>query len=299
MFDNAQLPDSADAESEVAAGAFGHLHHSSVMPVYPFNDGSFSLDGSAQLDYDRADRCGFPEVIFGAGKTPEQVAQIMRALAEAHPVVLCTRASAEQAVAAKTAMAAATSVAGSAAAPVGTSAAEAAAVHFVSSCGILYLDRREGNIRVSGSSAADILAAKGGNGRVVVCCAGTSDLPVAEEAALTARVMGSDVLLLADIGIAGLHRALGHTEELRTARVIVAVAGMEGALPSLIAGLVRVPVIAVPTSIGYGANFGGLAALLGMLNSCSMGVSVVNIDNGFGAGVIAHRINLPAQRSAE
>jgi NCAIR mutase (PurE)-related protein len=132
----------------------------------------------------------------------------------------------------------------------------------------------------------------------LVCCAGTSDLKVAEEAALTARIMGSHVTMITDIGIAGVHRALERVDALRDARVIVAVAGMEGALPTLIGGLVETPVIAVPTSIGYGANFGGLSALLGMLNSCANGVSVVNIDNGFGAGVIAHRINAPTWETA-
>jgi NCAIR mutase (PurE)-related protein len=146
------------------------------------------------------------------------------------------------------------------------------------------------------SECETILAAGGGNGRVIVCCAGTSDLPVAQEAALTARIMGSAVTLLTVVGIAGVHRVLAHEEELHEARAVIAVAGMEGALPSLVAGLVDVPVIAVPTSVGYGASFGGIAALLGMLNSCAGGVSVVNIDNGFGAGVIAHRINVPPAR---
>jgi NCAIR mutase (PurE)-related protein len=249
----------------------------------------------ATLDFDRAERCGFPEVVFGSGKTPDQVATIMARLVEKHGVVLCTRASALQAEAARALLPDA---------------------GYVASCGFLYVDRREPPLRVSGDEAAAILAKTGAegadstpskrgatnptgentgdlSGEVLVCCAGTSDLPVAEEAALTARLMGSRVRLLTDIGLAGVHRALEHVDELRSARVIVAVAGMEGALPSLVAGLVKVPVVAVPTSVGYGANFGGLAALLGMLNSCASGVSVVNIDNGFGAGVIAHRINAP------
>jgi NCAIR mutase (PurE)-related protein len=131
---------------------------------------------------------------------------------------------------------------------------------------------------------------------VLVCCAGTSDLAVAEEAAITARIMGSQTRMLTDVGVAGVHRVLAHEDDLHNARAIVVVAGMEGALPSLVAGLVDVPVVAVPTSVGYGASFGGVAALLGMLNSCAGGVSVVNIDNGFGAGLIAHRINVPPAR---
>ena len=231
----------------------------------------------ADLDYERMGRCGFPEVVFGSGKTPEQVVTIVSALLEHHDVALVTRASGAHAEALNFAI---------------------SDSYFVSSCGILYVDRREGDIRISGAERADILSQKGGTGNVLVCCAGTSDLPVAEEAALTARIMGSRVLLLTDIGIAGVHRTLRQKEKLRGAHVIVVVAGMEGALPSLVAGLVDVPVVAVPTSVGYGASFGGLAALLGMLNSCAGGVSVVNIDNGFGAGLIAHRINTPPERFA-
>ncbi|MDR3315121.1 MAG: nickel pincer cofactor biosynthesis protein LarB [Coriobacteriales bacterium] len=277
-----------------------------------------TLSGFAHLDFDREERCGFPEVVYGAGKTPEQVSAIMCALVDVHKVVLCTRASAEQAAAVKRVLPDA---------------------QFVSSCGVLYADRRGGSIAMQGELSSDALDGELGDkvlrskdetllsgdegqssapslgetestpplaekgvpiarlsGQVVVCCAGTSDLAVAEEAALTARIMGSHVTLLTDIGISGVHRALQHTDVLHSARAIVAVAGMEGALPSLVAGLVDVPVVAVPTSIGYGASFGGLAALLGMLNSCANGVSVVNIDNGFGAGVIAHRINVPPER---
>jgi NCAIR mutase (PurE)-related protein len=236
---------------------------------------SNSLDEFADLDFAREERCGFPEVVYGAGKTPEQVASIMAVLATRHSVVLCTRASAEQADAARVALPDA---------------------HYLPSCGILFLDRREGELRVDGASVEEALAGAGGAGFVVVCCAGTSDLAVAQEAALTARLMGSKVSLFTDVGVSGVHRVLAHEEELRDARAIVAVAGMEGALPSLVAGLVDVPVIAVPTSVGYGASFGGIAALLGMLNSCAGGVSVVNIDNGFGAGVIAHRVNVPPAR---
>jgi NCAIR mutase (PurE)-related protein len=199
----------------------------------------------------------------------------MAALATRHRVVLCTRASAEQADFTRAALPDA---------------------RYLPSCGLLFLDRREEELRVDGASVEEVLAGAGGTGFVVVCCAGTSDLAVAQEAALTARLMGSKVSLFTDVGVSGVHRVLAHEDELHNARAIVAVAGMEGALPSLVAGLVDVPVIAVPTSVGYGASFGGIAALLGMLNSCAGGVSVVNIDNGFGAGVIAHRVNVPPTR---
>lgn len=230
------------------------------------------IDYYATLDYDRANRCGFPEVVYGAGKTPEQVRGITQKLAAAHEVVLITRANEMHA---------------------GVLKEVAPDAQYVSSCGLLYLDRRPAPLRISGETCEAVLAPKGGSGLVVVCCAGTSDLPVAEEAAITARIMGSHTVLLTDIGVAGVHRVLRRQELLQTAHVLIAVAGMEGALPSLVAGLVNVPVIAVPTSVGYGASFGGIAALLGMLNSCAGGVSVVNIDNGFGAGQIAHRINTP------
>lgn len=231
----------------------------------------------AELDFDRQERCGFPEVVYGEGKGPEQVLRIVQSLLDRHDVALVTRANAGHAEVLKAAI------------------PDAA---FIGSCGILFVDRRPGALAAPAHTCAELLADGRGCGNVLVCCAGTSDLPVAEEAALTAHIMGSRTKLLADIGIAGLHRTLSHSEEMRAARAIVVVAGMEGALPSLIAGLVDVPVIAVPTSVGYGASFGGLAALLGMLNSCAGGVSVVNIDNGFGAGLIAHRINMPPERFA-
>lgn len=231
-----------------------------------------NIDYYATLDYDRADRCGFPEVVYGEGKTPEQVRGIAARLAAAHEVVLITRASEAHAKALKE---------------------EVPDAHYVASCKLLYIDRRPAPLGVSGETCEAVLAPGGGTGQVVVCCAGTSDLPVAEEAAITARIMGSHTTLLTDVGVAGVHRVLNKQELLQTAHAVIAVAGMEGALPSLVAGLVDVPVIAVPTSVGYGASFGGIAALLGMLNSCAGGVSVVNIDNGFGAGQIAHRINVP------
>jgi hypothetical protein len=211
----------------------------------------------ARLDHDRARRCGFPEVVFCQGKTPAQVRDIARGLLEHAEVVLCTRATSEHAEALR------------------------GSVHdalWHDCARLIMIDRRDAFVR---------------RGQVVVASAGTADLPVAEEAALCAEAMGCTVTRLYDVGVAGVHRALAHLETLRTARVIIAVAGMEGALPSLIAGLVAVPVIAVPTSIGYGANLGGLSALFTMLNSCAGGIGVVNIDNGFGAAVLASRINLP------
>ncbi len=234
------------------------------------------IDEFAHLDYPREDRCGFPEVIFAAGKTSEQVVTITLALLERHDVVLITRATSEQAQLLSQVV------------PDSC---------YIESCNIIFVDRRANGLL--GCSAADILTQPGGLGQVLVCCAGTSDLSVAQEAAITARIMGSHVTLISDVGIAGVHRVLSHMDQLRQARVIVAVAGMEGALPSLIAGLVDVTVVAVPTSVGYGANLGGIAALLSMLNSCAGGVSVVNIDNGFGAGQIAHRINVPPARFSQ
>ncbi len=216
----------------------------------PFEDLGF-----ARVDHHRALRKGFPEVIFAAGKTPEQTANIFESLAQRGDRVLATHVSTE----------AAESV---------LRLIPEAVYHPTSRC--LVLDR---------SSHME------GVGNVLVVCAGTSDLPVAEEAAITARLMGAFVHRLNDVGVAGLHRLLSQEEALKNARVIVVVAGMEGALPSVVAGLVNVPVIAVPTSVGYGASFGGVAALLAMLNSCASGVSVVNIDNGFGAGYQAALIN--------
>lgn len=210
----------------------------------------------ATLDHQRALRTGFPEVIFGQGKTAAQVVAIARRLYARHGVVLATRVD-----------------------PAGRSALAAefpnAEVHERARCVVLRRRARRSP----------------GRGRVLVVCAGTADLPVAEEALLTARTMGSRAELIADVGVAGLHRLLAHRERLRGARVLVVVAGLEGALPSVVGGLVDRPLIAVPTSVGYGAHFEGLAPLLAMLNSCAAGVTVVNIDNGFGAGYAAHLVN--------
>src|SRR5215469_7608525 len=211
--------------------------------------------GFARVDHHRAVRQGFPEVVLGLGKTPAQIAAISAEIVRRGSTLLVTRATAE--------------------------AFEA--VRELVPGAAYYADARIIALRQE-----DVTA---GKGRIVIAAAGTSDLPIAEEAARTAELMGNDVCRLYDVGVAGIHRLLGEREHLAGARVIVVVAGMEGALPSVVAGLVHVPVIAVPTSIGYGASFGGLAALLGMLNSCASGVCVVNIDNGFGAATVASMIN--------
>ena len=211
--------------------------------------------GYARIDLDRAVRTGDPEVVYGAGKTPSQVADILDTLHEAHPdrAVLATRLS-DQSIQAVLA------------------AHPDAVVDEVSRAVTL------GPLQTS-------------RGTVTVVSAGTSDAPVAAEAALTARVYGAGVRVVTDVGVAGLHRLLAVRQELADADCLIVVAGMEGALPSVVGGLVGVPLVAVPTSVGYGASFGGLAALLGMLNSCAPGVTVVNIDNGFGAGRIAAMLN--------
>jgi NCAIR mutase (PurE)-related protein len=215
--------------------------------------------GFAQVDTHRALRKNFPEVIFGAGKTPEQVVKIAAQLMALNQPVLITRITADYARALKRKF-------------------KEAVHHPVARC--VTIEKKPLPKRP---------------GFVAVVCAGTSDLPVAEEAAVTAEVMGNRVERVHDVGVAGLHRMLARMELLQSANVIVAVAGMEGALPSVLAGLVAKPVIAVPTSIGYGASFGGIAALLAMLNSCASGVTVVNIDNGFGAGYAASQINALAE----
>jgi pyridinium-3,5-biscarboxylic acid mononucleotide synthase len=211
--------------------------------------------GFAKLDHHRALRQGMPEVIFSPGKTPTQVAGIFARLAAHGGNVLATRATEEQYAA--------------------VAAAEPRAEYRpLARAIVLKRDRK-----------------KHGKGVIVVVSAGTSDIPVAEEAVVTAELMGNNVQHIYDVGVAGIHRLLSHREALSKARVIIVCAGMEGALPSVVGGLVGVPVIAVPTSVGYGAAFKGLAALLGMMNSCASNVSVVNIDNGFGAGYVASLIN--------
>jgi len=216
----------------------------------PFEDLGF-----AKLDHHRALRHGMPEVIFGKGKSPEQVVEIAKHLLNRNKNLLATRLSPETAAMLR--------------------AEFPEAEYFPLS----------GALRVWGDRTIH------GKGSIAVVCAGTSDIPVAEEAQITAEVMGNPVDVIYDIGVAGIHRLMSNRERLGKARVIVVCAGMEGALPSAVGGLVSCPVIAVPTSVGYGASFHGLAALLGMLNSCASNVAVVNIDNGFGGGYVASLIN--------
>lgn len=211
--------------------------------------------GFARLDTDRARRTGMPEVIFCPGKTSEQVITIIRTLRDAGQNVLATRAD----------------------------PALASAVRAVLPEVVYHEPARAMTLAMTPRSEPV--------GAVAVLCAGTADLPVAEEAALTAEWSGARVTRIFDVGVAGLHRLVNHLPTLRDQRALVVVAGMEGALPSVVAGLVRCPIVAVPTSIGYGTSLGGIAALLAMLNSCAPGITVVNIDNGFGAGVAAARIN--------
>ena len=225
------------------------------LKMKPFDD-----IGYAKVDMHRKLRQGAAEVIYGAGKTPEQIIGIADAmLKNGQKTILITRLSAEAAGI--------------------VSAAHPLQYHQDARCGVI------GEI-----------PAPSGLGKIVVTTGGTSDIPVAEEAALTAEVHGNEVVRLYDVGVAGLHRTLAHLDEIMSASVIVAIAGMEGALASVIGGLADCPVIAVPTSVGYGASFGGLSALLSMLNSCASGVSVVNIDNGFGAGYLASMINHIAEK---
>ncbi len=216
----------------------------------PFEDLGF-----AKIDHHRALRQGMAEVIYGAGKTKEQILKIAEAMQErGQETVLITRMS------------------------------EEAAAYVGERIGLSY-------DALSHVGIVGHLPEKTGKGTIVVATGGTSDIPVAEEAAMTAEAFGNDVNRLYDVGVAGLHRVLSRMDELMSARVVIAIAGMEGALASVLGGLVDCPVIAVPTSVGYGAAFGGVAALLSMLNSCASGVSVVNIDNGFGAGYLASMIN--------
>lgn len=211
--------------------------------------------GFAKIDHHRALRHGIPEVVFGLGKTTEHVIAIAGGLLARADNVLITRANAAMAER--------------------VLAELAGGEYFPSSGAIRFWRNRE--VR--------------GKGKVAVVCAGTSDIPVAEEAQVTAEIMGNEVDCIHDVGVAGIHRLISHSQRLAEARVVIVCAGMEGALPSAVGGMVSVPVIAVPTSVGYGASFQGLAALLGMLNSCASNVTVVNIDNGFGAGYVASLIN--------
>jgi NCAIR mutase (PurE)-related protein len=211
--------------------------------------------GFARVDHHRDLRQGFPEVILGVGKTPAQIAAIAERIVSSGRPLLVTRAQPEA---------------------------------FDAVAAVVPSARYHPDARAITLSQGEIAP---GRGTVMIASAGTADQPIAEEAAITAELMGNTIDRLYDVGVAGIHRLLREHTRLQSARVVIVVAGMEGALPSVVAGLVSVPVVAVPTSVGYGASFGGIAALLGMLNSCANGVSVVNIDNGFGAGCIASQIN--------
>ena len=240
-----KLLDSVKEGSIAVDEAMEHLRN------LPFQD-----VGCAQVDHHRELRQGMPEVIFGEGKTCEQIIRIVTAMAEKGSNILVTRLSADKAQEI-------------------VSAFPAATYHVEARC--LTLEQRPVEQR--------------GRGTILVVSAGTSDIPVAAEALVTARFLGNQVDHVYDVGVAGIHRLLARREQLAAAAVIIVVAGMEGALPSVVGGLVPKPVIAVPTSVGYGASFGGIAALLGMLNSCAAGVTVVNIDNGFGAASAASLMN--------
>lgn len=231
----------------------------SLTPALALDDlakAPFESIGFATVDHHRSLRQGFPEVIYGAGKTEEQIVAIAGRIAERDGGFLVTRVS--------------------------DAAADALAARF---------HRLDRNAVARTAWLPGVEPPPAGRGTILIVTAGTTDLPVAEEAAVTACAMGNSVARVNDVGVAGLHRILAQQDALLAAAVVIVVAGMDGALPSVVGGLVRVPVIAVPTSVGYGAAFGGLAPLLTMLNSCAAGVTVVNIDNGFGAGAAASRIN--------
>lgn len=234
---------SGELDAEVAVQALAKA---------PFEDMKF-----AAVDHAREMRQGFPEVIYGEGKTAEQILAIMQSLAEhSEGSIMATRASREKYDYVHAAL---------------------AETEYNEAARIIYIDRR--------NTAVDE------EHRILILTAGTSDIPVAEEARVTAELWGNSVVTHYDCGVAGIHRLFAHIEDIRSANVIIVIAGMEGALASVVGGLTDKPIIAVPTSVGYGAAFGGVAALLSMLNSCASGVSVVNIDNGFGAGVLASKIN--------
>jgi NCAIR mutase (PurE)-related protein len=239
-----------DLFERVRTGALSPDAATEQLKHLPFEDIDF-----AKVDHHRALRHGMPEVIFGQGKTPDQVAAIAERLAARGQNVLATRVSADAAAAVQAKL-------------------PGAIYHPLSR--LLVLQRERVML---------------GKGQILVICAGTADLPVAEEARITAELMGNEVVAVADVGVAGLHRLLEQRQKLWAARVIICCAGMEAALPSAVGGLVGCPVIGVPTSVGYGAHFNGLASLLSMLNSCASNVTTVNIDNGFGAAYVASLIN--------
>lgn len=236
---------------DVAAGRMAVQEAVKALALLPGEDLKF-----AHIDHHRSLRKGFPEVIFGEAKTADQITAIMKAMVRQDGVVLVTRIKADKAAAVRTVFPEAV---------------------YDAAAQMLILERQP---------LPDV-----GRGRILVLSAGTSDIPVAREAYLTAKTMGHAVTTINDVGVAGIHRLFAYKEEIEAATVLVVVAGMEGALPSVVAGMVGRPVIAVPTSVGYGTSFGGLTALLAMLNSCSSNVAVVNIDNGFGGGYMAAMIN--------
>jgi len=248
--------------AKVATGEASIEQAMHALRSYPYED-----LGYAKLDHHRELRRGFPETIYCAGKTPDQVAEIASCLAARGPRLLGTRATPEQFERARV---------------------RVPDLEYDDTARAIWIDREPQRQRQPG---------------IVLVAAGTSDLPVAEEAALTLDLMGHSVKRIYDVGVAGLHRLLAHVPILQSANVVICCAGMEGALPSVVAGLISAPLIAVPTSVGYGASFHGLAALLGMLNSCSPGVGVVNIDNGYGAAHLAAAINsrcaIPAEAPAK
>jgi NCAIR mutase (PurE)-related protein len=255
----------AELKQGLIPSAEAHARILRAMRDAPYENLDF-----ARIDHHRAVRQGVPEVVFGQGKTPSQIAQIAERIVGRGHNLLVTRATREAFDAVKKVL------------PDAVFHENARAI-----------TRRPEEANASAvTSAASRPDGSGPAGPVLVVSAGTSDMPVADEAAVSAEAMGLQVERLYDVGVAGLHRLLGERGRLDSAAVIIVVAGMEGALPSVVGGLVRIPVIAVPTSVGYGASFGGLAALLGMLNSCAAGVAVVNIDNGYGAAALAARILL-------
>jgi len=243
-----------DIKAALAAYKGGELTEEEILEK--FHKLSVTDLGYAQLDHNRSIRRGFPEVVYCEGKSIQQATAILTVLASRHANILGTRASRELYAVVKMALPEA---------------------EYYEQARLIVLEREP--------------LPKDPEHKIAVITAGTSDVPVAEEAAVTAELMGNEVIRIYDVGVAGIHRLLGRVDEIRSANVVIVIAGMEGALASVVGGLVEKPVIAVPTSVGYGANFKGLSALLGMLNSCSAGVAVVNIDNGFGAGRMASIIN--------
>ncbi len=255
-----ERPDAREVLDRVRNGTISIEDALAQLQPAASHNGAVEDLGFASIDHARAERQGFPEVIYGAGKTPEQVARIAAALHARGSAVLATRCSPEAARA--------------------TLEVLPAAQH----------DAMARTIFLPGRDSITLPGVCG------ILCAGTSDLPVAREALVSLRAMGGTTREINDIGVAGLHRLLARLDEVRACDVLIVCAGMEGALPSVVAGLVSIPVVAVPTSVGYGASFGGLAALLGMLNSCANGVAVVNIDNGFGAAAFAASVLRTAQK---